>query len=376
MGIRALGVVGVLGMAAVAGCGSSNGGPVGTGSGDGGRIADSTAEGAAAADAGGVEATTYFLAALHLTNGLCLPQVLPPDGAGLVPCQVFYVLATGDTCAAHPGLSQADPGMFASITVGTQVTIAPESVCVLAQLPTSAWVNGSCATSSQPGWCYVTGAAASPCAQTLAVSPSATVPMRASASLGCATPAPTGSFSGASVATPLGAACTPSPELSATFAGFDLHTLVLDEGNPACGADVCLVNHFQGRTTCPYGQDANGNGPAGQPACSVPGTNTPVQPAGQAPVDAGGLGDSVSAQCTTRLPRRSVYCSCRCENAEGKTDDGAAYCACPTGFSCAQLIPLVQRGDPRAGGYCIANGTEYAPISPCVPCDPALGDCP
>ncbi|MDP9000092.1 MAG: hypothetical protein M3O46_08275 [Myxococcota bacterium] len=52
--------------------------------------------------------------------------------------------------------------------------------------------------------------------------------------------------------------------------GFDYSWVVLDEGNPACRTDVCLINHFRGRTTCAYGQDANGNSPPGVPACTVP----------------------------------------------------------------------------------------------------------
>ncbi|HEX7604163.1 MAG TPA: hypothetical protein VF316_21240, partial [Polyangiaceae bacterium] len=68
----------------------------------------------------------------------------------------------------------------------------------------------------------------------------------------------------------VGAACVPSPELSATFPGFTEQGVTLDKGNAACGPLVCIVNHFRGRTTCPYGQDSTGNAPPNAKACTLP----------------------------------------------------------------------------------------------------------
>jgi len=56
----------------------------------------------------------------------------------------------------------------------------------------------------------------------------------------------------------------------------------------------------------------------------------------------------------------SVYCSCRCANADGNTDDGARYCECPSGFTCRKLIDNLGLGSEQlAGSYCIRDGTDY-----------------
>ena len=77
---------------------------------------------------------------------------------------------------------------------------------------------------------------------------------------------------------------------------------------PACASQVCIVNHFQGRVTCPYGQSVRGQGPDGTPGCKVPGTCDPIAV-------------EVPPQCADRSAAETVYCSCRCANAEGRTDD-------------------------------------------------------
>jgi hypothetical protein len=134
---------------------------------------------------------------------------------------------------------------------------------------------------------------------------------------------------------------------------------LLESDNPTCGAtDVCLLNHFDGRTSCPYG------GPPG--TCTVPGTGAPVTV-------------SVSPQCVDRRAADAVYCSCRCANIAGRTDDGASYCTCPDSFACTQLVtPIGQSSaDDIAGAYCIKRGTAYDPLASCtVHCDPASHPCP
>src|SRR5262249_4705220 len=88
-------------------------------------------------------------------------------------------------------------------------------------------------------------------------------------------------------------------------------------------------------------------------------------------------GQSVQPQCTDRTGPDAVFCSCRCANAEGKTDDGAEYCACPSGFTCSQVVPLLVSGDPNAGAYCIPQGTAYNPNNACGDtCFPGHPACP
>jgi hypothetical protein len=314
---------------------------------------------------GAGRATTYFLSLLSngdVDSGACLPAPLPVDGAGQAECQVFYALPAGDTCAAHPGLSAAAPEVVASVWSSEQglqgVDASDSPLCVLPQLPKAEWVDGSCVTSSSAGWCYLTGPAAGSCVETLALSPSGAPPTSAIAILGCGGMESSGGR--LSSAASLGASCVPSPELSASFPGFSQTEVTLDENNPACGGGTtCVVNHFQGLTSCPYGQDA------GDDTCIVPGTSTAVLP-------------EVPPQVTPRQADNTVYCSCRCENGVGKIDDGASYCACPTGYTCSPLVPTLVSGDPLAGSYCIREGTTYNPLSEGeqTPCSPSDNPCP
>jgi hypothetical protein len=327
----------------------------------------------ASAATGATGATTYFVSVINPSPGLCSFLDLATDDAGLVDCALLYNLAAGDTCEAHPGLMEAPAGLLAEMQTyegkPNNQTFSLQGLCIAAQLQQGDRVNGSCAASTQAGWCYVTGSAAAPCAATFTVSPTGR-PAGASPLLVCGV-TPAGAVSPGS-ASSLGASCTPSPERAAPFGGFDLHEVTLDDGNPACPGAVCLVNHFRGLTTCPYGQEADGGGVEDASACTVPGTNTPVRP------DSPLVQQQVSAQCSDRRPDQAVYCSCRCANELGKTDDGAPYCTCPSGYACTQVVPSAGSADPRAGAYCVRAGTAYDPSSSCTstPCTPYLGNCP
>jgi hypothetical protein len=190
------------------------------------------------------------------------------------------------------------------------------------------------------------------------------------AACGGTTSATSGADGGAEGASPgaIGASCTPLREQSPTFAGFVAGEVNIEDHSPACGGGICLVNHFQGLTTCPYGQDAAGKPPQGAPPCVTPVTGQPVAPSPPAPVQ---------AQCVDRRPSSAVYCSCRCANADGRTDDGATYCSCPGSFTCTQLVSAVVPNDPIAGAYCVEDNTEYDRNASCSQlCDPAAQDCP
>jgi hypothetical protein len=164
----------------------------------------------------------------------------------------------------------------------------------------------------------------------------------------------------------VGDPCIPFQEISPSFGGFNVNAVTLEEGNSTCGPKVCLVNHFQGRVSCPYGQAPPTS--SGFPPCLVPGTSTPVM--------TGSPRQTVEPQCLDRTASEAVYCSCRCANAAGKTDDGASYCTCPSGFSCTQVIPPLVSGDPNAGAYCITQGTAFDPYNNCGNvCSPMLHPC-
>jgi hypothetical protein len=191
----------------------------------------------------------------------------------------------------------------------------------------------------------------------------------------------------------VGDPCIPEQEYDTQFSGFDPQEVNVESKSFQCLTRVCLVNHFRGRVTCPYGQDSSGNqlpSVDGATGGAFPGTDPNgvyadqcVIPGGDksnasdvivGPSNGGGpTGKQVEPQCVDREATNTVYCSCRCANADGKTDDGANYCTCPDGFSCAQLVNPVGVTDVGlTGAYCIKKGTDYQSFGSCEsPCDPS-----
>jgi hypothetical protein len=207
-------------------------------------------------------------------------------------------------------------------------------------------------------------------------------------------------FSGTGCApTGIGDPCVPEQEYDPQFLGFDYHEVSTESKSFQCITRLCLVNHFQGRVSCPYGQGPDGaplGGSASYPSCSnnpisnqapgccTPGIRQPVtgplvngKPADTSP---NGM-QSVQPQCNKRTSSQAVYCSCRCANINGATDDGAVYCACPDGYACTQLVTAIQSGmmatnEGLTGAYCVKNGTQFdANKFTCTSCSDALNDC-
>jgi hypothetical protein len=149
----------------------------------------------------------------------------------------------------------------------------------------------------------------------------------------------------------VGDPCTPEDEYEPTFSGFADTEVNVESKSFQCETRLCLVNHFRGRVSCPYGQP-DPNDPAPDPAdqrqCVIPGTEERITKA-------------VEQQMTNRRPNDAVYCSCRCANIDGSKDDGARYCECPSGYDCEKLIDFTL-GDQKgqlAGYYCIKQGSRY-----------------
>lgn len=205
----------------------------------------------------------------------------------------------------------------------------------------------------------------------------------------------------------VGVPCVVADESNPGFEGFRIAEESIESHSPTCGGEgVCLVNHFQGRVSCPLGQPAvddptsprkscTPDGPpcpsgqacveavsAGAPAqfvchapnncqradvadpdrdnrdengipkdCCVPGTDTPVVAA-------------VCGQCDEKSRRDAegaVYCSCRCGPPDGVAAGAdETFCGCPTGFECTQVRKDFGVGDRRlAGKYCIKQGSAF-----------------
>jgi len=155
----------------------------------------------------------------------------------------------------------------------------------------------------------------------------------------------------------VGDPCTPEDEYQQDFSGFQLTETNVESRSFQCETRLCLVNHFQGRVSCPYGQTAAGT----SDGCKLPGSADPVTVA-------------VKPQLLDRRADDAVYCSCRCAG----PDPSARYCECPSGFSCSKVVPELSQGRAQLpGSYCIREGSDYvaASVSETKVCDPALRNC-
>jgi len=125
-----------------------------------------------------------------------------------------------------------------------------------------------------------------------------------------------------------------------------------------CGSRVCtaLVCHKENNCQVPLSEEVSAESQAGR-ACCVPGTNTPIA-------------SPVCGQCDTDTGRNAdsaVYCSCRCDVAEGEeVDENFNFCECPDGYSCEEIRKNVGLGDKQiTGKYCIKSGSKYERESQC-----------
>lgn len=172
----------------------------------------------------------------------------------------------------------------------------------------------------------------------------------------------------------IGDPCIPEDEYRASFSNFAVSEVYIESRSFQCETRVCLVNHFQGRVSCPYGQSPESLSlpPDAPERCRIPGTDG---------VDAGESVDvPVEPWRVDRAPDDSVYCSCRCDG----PDPDAQYCECPSGYACEELVPELGTSDGTrtrrqlTGSYCIKSGTKYDPTRHDSDCrtDPDAPICP
>jgi hypothetical protein len=147
----------------------------------------------------------------------------------------------------------------------------------------------------------------------------------------------------------VGDPCTPEDEYNVGFSGYDAKEVNVESKSFQCETRVCLVNHFQGRVSCKYGQVA------GAGNCTVPGD--PKRP----------ITVEVSPQIKLRTADKAVYCSCRCDG----DDKNARYCKCPSGYACDHLVDNLNLGGGQlAGSYCVRDGTQYDTTASTMECSP------
>ena len=153
----------------------------------------------------------------------------------------------------------------------------------------------------------------------------------------------------------LGAPCVSSSEDDPAYSGHSAVEVAIELDTPDCGGGgaVCLMDHFQGRVSCPYGQGVEGKS-APTDECYLPHSDERVAVA-------------VKPQLIHRQPDKAVYCSCRCAG----PDTNAEYCECSAGFECLELVPDLGLATSGSGSYCVKKGAGVDDVAtiPTATCD-------
>lgn len=178
----------------------------------------------------------------------------------------------------------------------------------------------------------------------------------------------------------VGDPCTPEQEYDPSFIGFDEKEVNVESKSFQCRTRICLVNHFRGRTSCPYGQGADGKAlTPDSKNCRIPGTQDPITGLTVA-TDPNSFRDprkkaAVPPSCVDRAGDKAVYCSCRCADINGDQPSDQTFCECPESFSCVPLVTSIGKGNEGlTGSYCIKDGTTYNKDTACTQGDCLAGD--
>jgi hypothetical protein len=170
----------------------------------------------------------------------------------------------------------------------------------------------------------------------------------------------------------VGDPCTPEDEYNPQFAGFKVTEENIESRSFQCQTRICLVNHFQGRTSCPLGQEA-------PTSCSTPGEKcasggTCSQAGTFAPDCDPSAPDGGQAACAAyggKCNKQGKFCEC-------------TAVPCPTGFTCdaktkqctayvchtPNACQTTEGGDSNKGKDCCIPGTDTPVVaSVCGQCD-------
>jgi hypothetical protein len=154
----------------------------------------------------------------------------------------------------------------------------------------------------------------------------------------------------------VGDPCTPEDEVSFRFSGFKESEDIIESRSFQCATRICLVNHFQGRVSCPLGQpspkdaqglegctpkrDSKGNYVDGQGSCGADPNEPKVV---QHCVQAG----SFSPSCDLTNGQDAANKFCAGLGAGGKCNP-AGFCECQTDADCAFITSAVVSCDVKS----------------------------
>ncbi len=136
----------------------------------------------------------------------------------------------------------------------------------------------------------------------------------------------------------VGQPCIPEDEYSFRFPGFKLSEDVIESRSFQCATRICLVNHFQGRVSCPLGQSAPKD-KNGEESCE------PERDGNQNFVEGQGscadgfscvLAGSSSPSCDVSKGQDVANAFCEAQGAGSKCNT-AGFCECASNTDCLGL---------------------------------------
>jgi hypothetical protein len=165
----------------------------------------------------------------------------------------------------------------------------------------------------------------------------------------------------------VGDPCTPEDEYNAQFAGFKVEQENIESRSFQCATRICLVNHFQGRVSCPQGQATpvgcnpsnNGAECAGKqcipsqifaPTCNDC-TGNPDPNCVNVPCPAGASGNMLTCDMTRQV--------CTCSSSDSGTIQGVNFVCEPSDSSNPGSPQVLRAYVCHTPGQCqtIADGT-------------------
>lgn len=148
----------------------------------------------------------------------------------------------------------------------------------------------------------------------------------------------------------VGDPCIPEDEYNPQFAGYKVTEENIESRSFQCQTRICLVNHFQGRVSCPLGQPAlDRKGERTRTSCSGPKDSS--CPTGETCVEAATLAPDCAADsdCTTF----GGIC-----NKQGKFCECGAATVPPAGFYCDGATKQLKSYVCHAKGSCQLTGSK------------------
>lgn len=156
----------------------------------------------------------------------------------------------------------------------------------------------------------------------------------------------------------VGDPCTPEDEYDTQFPGFKIAQENIESRSFQCSTRICLVNHFQGRVSCPFGQGPNliksCNGPDDKNTCAQ--GESCVQSQVFAPECCDAADDACASACPEGLQCDVKRRICGCT--QGTTLNGIAYFCDTSDTTSGSNLGTLKSYVCHAPGNCQSSTSE------------------